>query len=75
MRRYSDKNNQSAAPKDVKGRGPRQYQPSMKILPQRNKQLVPPVSFSSIIICISSPSLKVTMYSLGLYFAQVSKLG
>lgn len=41
-RGYSGSNNQNAAPKDVKGRGPRRYQPSMKnkseVLPSQNKQ-------------------------------------
>lgn len=41
-RGYSGSNNQNAAPKDVKGRGPRRYQPSMKdkseVLPPQNKQ-------------------------------------
>lgn len=77
-RGYSGSNNQNAAPKDVKGRGPRRYQPSMKdkseVLPPQNKQLGILVSFSSIIICISSPSFKVTMYRFGLYSPQVSKV-
>lgn len=42
MRGYGGSNNQNAAPMDVKGRGPRRYQPSMKnkseVLPPQNKQ-------------------------------------